>query len=62
MKEKGLDNFAAWRKRQPVPQELEKNGDLAELIGMVLGDGSIHKYERTEGLRIVLSLKKARNG
>ncbi len=33
---------------------LIKNGDLAELIGMVLGDGSIHKYERTEGLAIIL--------
>jgi intein/homing endonuclease len=33
---------------------LTKNGDLAELIGLVLGDGSIHRYARTEGLRIVL--------
>ncbi len=59
MKEKGLDNFADWRKKQPVPQELKRNGDLAELIGMVLGDGSLHKYARTEGLRIVLPLKKS---
>ena len=39
-------------------KSLVKNGDLAELIGMTLGDGSIHKYARTEGLRIVLPTNK----
>lgn len=29
-----------------------KNGDLAELIGVILGDGNIEKYPRTERLTI----------
>jgi intein/homing endonuclease len=60
MKAKGLNNFSAWQKSQDKPIELVRNGDLAELIGMVLGDGSIHAYARTEGLRIVLPSKKPR--
>ena len=32
---------------------LEKNGNLAELIGVTLGDGHICKYPRTEELRII---------
>jgi DNA-binding transcriptional regulator WhiA len=31
---------------------LKKDGDLAELIGVVLGDGHIRKYPRTEELSI----------
>lgn len=31
---------------------LKKDGDLAELIGVVLGDGNIHCFSRTEGLTI----------
>lgn len=30
----------------------EKNGDLAELIGVILGDGHIERFPRTEGLLI----------
>jgi len=30
----------------------KKNGDLAELVGMVLGDGHIEKFPRTESLTI----------
>jgi hypothetical protein len=30
-----------------------KNGDLAELIGVTLGDGHICVYPRTEELRII---------
>ncbi len=33
-------------------KNLEKNGDLAELIGVVLGDGHIRRYPRTEELSI----------
>ncbi|MFZ4500476.1 MAG: LAGLIDADG family homing endonuclease [Minisyncoccia bacterium] len=64
MKERKIDNFSAWRKNArasgtiATPQELVKNGNLAELIGMILGDGSIHIYDRTEGVRIVLPTKK----
>ena len=32
---------------------LEKNGDLAELIGVVLGDGHICVYPRSEELRLI---------
>jgi DNA-binding transcriptional regulator WhiA len=33
-------------------KELEKNGDLAELIGVILGDGHIGIFPRTEALLI----------
>ena len=39
-----------WNKTEYAP--LERNGDLAELIGVVLGDGHIGKFPRTESLRI----------
>src|SRR5687768_5297305 len=64
MKSKRIDNFRRWRVsmiqtgKMGGQTELVKNGDLAELIGMTLGDGSIHKYDRTEGLRIVLPTDK----
>lgn len=59
MKRKKIDNFAAWRDKEvrsgririyfsPLP----KNGDLAELIGVVLGDGHIERFPRTERLLI----------
>ncbi|MEI7777747.1 MAG: hypothetical protein WCI52_04025, partial [bacterium] len=57
MKSKKIDNFRLWRLKMKEAgkmggeRPLVKNGDLAELIGMTLGDGSIHKYARTEGLR-----------
>jgi hypothetical protein len=59
MKKRGIDNFYKWRKemmnlgimrREYLP--LDKDGDLAELIGVVLGDGHIMKYPRTEELSI----------
>lgn len=54
-----IDNFAEWRKkaikkgliRTDYPA-LEKSADLAELIGVVLGDGHISKFPRTEVLTI----------
>lgn len=36
---------------------LEKNGDLAELIGVVLGDGHICIYPRCEELRVISNSK-----
>ncbi len=66
MKRKGLDNFKAWRdemkrkgKIKSSYPSLKKDGDLAELIGVVLGDGNIHVFERTESLRIVGNAKNA---
>jgi len=64
MKLRKIDNFKKWRiemkKLGKIGGEntLVENGDLSELLGMTLGDGSIHKYERTEGLRIVLPTSK----
>lgn len=60
MKLRKIDNFKKWRTEMKKlgkiggTKSLIKNGDFAELLGLVLGDGSIHKYDRTEGLRIVL--------
>jgi len=59
LKRKKLDNFREWRdkmrklgKIRSVYPEFKKNGDLAELIGVVLGDGHIEKFPRTESLSI----------
>lgn len=58
-KRKGVDNFKSWRTRMrdegkmiSAYPEFKKDGDLAELIGVVLGDGHIRKYPRTEELSI----------
>lgn len=59
MKEKRIDNFAEWRKemikrgliKKRYPS-FKKSGDLAELVGVVLGDGHIGKFPRTENLAI----------
>lgn len=60
MREKHLDNFKQWRDemrrkgdiKSSYP-ELRKNGDLAELIGTILGDGHIYQHDRCDSLRIV---------
>jgi len=59
MKHRKLDNFSIWRERmkkegkiKSVYPKLKKDGDLAELIGVVLGDGHICVYPRTEELRL----------
>lgn len=51
-------NFTEWQKRMRRQQKfrykaLEKSGDLAELIGIILGDGSLEKFPRTDRLRII---------
>jgi len=56
-KKKKIDNFSEWRKKMRNSgrwdySEFTKNGDLAEFIGVVLGDGHIHKFQRTESLAI----------
>jgi len=58
-KRKKIDNFKNWREEMKkmgrIPSgypPLKKDGDLAELIGVVLGDGNIHHFSRTEGLTI----------
>ena len=59
MRKRRIDNFAKWRKqamkngriRSKYPT-LTKNGDLAELVGVILGDGHIRRFPRTEELSI----------
>jgi len=62
-KRKKIDNFTKWRKEMVKRglikidyPPLTKNGDLAELIGVVLGDGYIGKFPRTEILAIFSNL------
>ena len=59
MKERKIDNFREWRKQHIVNYvPFIKNGDLAEYIGVVLGDGHIEAFPRTERLIIVGDAKK----
>ena len=59
MKSKKLDNFKRWRDKMKKSGKikskyppLKKNGDLAELIGVILGDGHICKFPRCDSLII----------
>lgn len=57
MRERKLNNFASYQKqvRTSRPSSyyaLPRTGDLAELLGAVLGDGFIGAHARTEVLRI----------
>lgn len=63
-KNKKIDNFRQWRlkmiklgKFNSSPKELKKDGELAELIGVILGDGHIARFPRTEALTIVSNAK-----
>jgi len=65
-KKKKIDNFIGWREKMiksgkfPArPKNLKKDGDLAELIGVTLGDGNIYKFPRTEALTIASNSKNA---
>ena len=60
MRRRKIDNFYVWREKMKALGKiksayppLEKNGDLAELIGVVLGDGHICVYPRSEELRLI---------
>ena len=60
MRARKLDNFKRWRdemkrigKIKSSYPALKKSGNLAELIGTVLGDGHIAKHPRCDSLRIV---------
>lgn len=61
---KKINNFKDWRNRMiengtiKLPKsKLSKCYDLAVFIGLVLGDGHIQKFPRTERLLIVLNTK-----
>lgn len=47
-------NFSKWQGNIKINYvEPEKNGTLAELIGIILGDGNLYKHSRTDSLRII---------
>ncbi len=59
MKSRKLDNFKVWRDKMKLEGNIKskylpftKDPDLAELIGVVLGDGHIRAFPRTEELSI----------
>lgn len=64
-KRKKIDNFARWRsaarEKGIIPKSyppLKKNSNLAFLIGLTLGDGNVHRFRRTESIRITLGTDK----
>lgn len=63
-KRKKIDNFYKWREQArkigliPSYFSFEKDNRLAFLIGLILGDGHIHKFPRTERLEIALGTDK----
>lgn len=64
-KEREIDNFLTWREGakakgfiQSSYPTFERNSNLAFLIGLILGDGNLYKFPRTECLRIVLGTDK----
>ena len=63
-KKKGINNFILWRNNRikkgviSMPLKiLTQNTDLAILTGLILGDGHIEVYPRTERLTISLNTK-----
>lgn len=59
MKVRKIDNFKKWRDSHQIQYaEFPHNGDLAEYIGVVLGDGHIEKFPRTERVVIVGDFQK----
>ncbi|MBI2623870.1 hypothetical protein HYW67_00015 [Candidatus Parcubacteria bacterium] len=63
-RERGIDNFVHWRQKMEARgrfhhsyPDFPHTGDLAELIGLVLGDGHICRFARTESLGITLNNK-----
>ncbi len=59
MRARKVDNFAAWRRDHVIAYpSFPRNGMLAEFIGVVLGDGHIQQFPRTERLIIVGDARK----
>lgn len=66
-KNKKIDNFAEWREKMKMLGKikseyplLRKDENLAELIGVVLGDGHIQAFPRTE--RLIVSSNSENKG
>ena len=67
MRRKKIDNFSVWRERAKslgiIPSnypDFKKDGDLAELMGVVYGDGNISKFPRTE--RLIIAANSSNKG
>lgn len=65
-KKKKIDNFKEWREKMKKMGKIrssyplfKKDGNLAELIGVILGDGNILKFPRTEALTISSNAKNS---
>jgi len=55
-------NFSKWQRERRRKgairyKELIKDKKLAELIGIILGDGNLYKHSRTENLRVICNSK-----
>jgi len=55
-------NFDSWneKRRKSIDYNIKRSGDLAELIGIILGDGNLTNLPRTEQLRVVCNFRTAR--
>lgn len=65
MKRNNIDNFSAWRDKARESGRIissyppyEKGAELAYLIGIILGDGNIYQFPRTQKLEITLGTDK----
>ncbi len=65
LKQKKLDNFSSWRMQMKREGKIissypdfRKNCDLAVLIGLILGDGNIHQFPRTQKLTLTFGNEK----
>lgn len=59
-------NFSEWQKmnkgrlRRIREKRLKRSSNLAELMGIILGDGNLVNLPRTEGLRVVCNFRTTR--
>lgn len=67
MRRKRIDNFSAWREKMKKSGKIKscylsfkRNNDLAELIGVVIGDGHIQAFPRTE--RLIIAANSSNQG
>lgn len=59
MKKRKINNFKKWQTEHAIDYAvLEYDGNLAEYIGVVLGDGHIERFPRTERITIVGDSRK----
>ena len=58
MAAKSVSNFANWQKlrKKSLNYRIKKSKNSAELIGIILGDGCIERYPRTERLWVTCNV------